>query len=90
MSGFRHLYLVSVDVNQGTRINNVVSQHEARYYQFTSGEWEVDGSKVCVIFNCCSVFPRNHHMEMVVRRLNTYQIEIFSHFPDLFSNWENP
>ena len=47
MSGFRHLYLVNVDISQETKTNNVVTQHEATYYQFTSGDWEVDGSKVC-------------------------------------------
>jgi hypothetical protein len=49
MSGFRHLYLVNVDSSQGTPCNAVVSQCEAMYYQFTSGDWEVDGSKVCLV-----------------------------------------
>ena len=57
MSGFRHLYLVNVDISQETRTNNnVVTQHEATYYQFTSGDWEVDGSKVCFLLLLYSIW----------------------------------
>lgn len=46
MSNFRHLYLVNVDISQGTPCSNMLTQCEAIHYQFTSGDWEVDGSKV--------------------------------------------
>jgi hypothetical protein len=49
MSGFRHLYLVNVDSSQGTYVNDVVTQCESTFYQLTSGDWEVDGSKVCLV-----------------------------------------
>jgi hypothetical protein len=46
MSGFRHLYLVNVNVNQGIHINDMLSQCEPTFHQLTSGDWEVDGNKV--------------------------------------------
>ena len=50
MSGFRHFYLVNVDSSVGqVHTNDLVTQCEAVYYQFTSGDWEVDGTKVCCV-----------------------------------------
>ena len=55
MSGFRHLYLVNVDSSQETYINDLLSQCEPTFHQFTSGDWEVDGNKVCITFDPTTV-----------------------------------